>query len=153
MATDGAIGGILGVAETPWLLWIAQDLIQRAVKRSIVSIVRVGTGEVVTQVVGLLQQIILNNTTTGLGETMLLHLNEALQPGIILVLTNKTITVGTIITAATETIGVDPMRESTTVDSAVVVHLGLVVAVELLLVVAVAVVAQEEEGTNLVFQT
>jgi hypothetical protein len=109
---------------------------------------------VAIQVVGLLQQIILNNTTTGLGETMLLHLNEALQPGIILVLTNKTITVGTIITAATETIGVDPMRESTTVDSALVVHLGLVVVVaRLQVVVVVAVVAQEEEGTNLVFQT
>ena len=111
------------------------------------------TVEVVIQVVGLLQQTILNNTTTGLGETMRPHLNEALQLGIILVLTNRTITDGTTIPTATETIGVDPMEESTTVDSAVVVHLGLAVVAVALLQAVVAVVVQEEAGTNLGFQT
>jgi hypothetical protein len=54
-------------------------------------------------------------------------------------------------TIVREAIGVDPMEESTTVDSAVVVHLDLaVVAVELLLAV-VAVAEQEEEETNLWF--
>ena len=105
------------------------------------------TVEVVILVVGLPLQIILNSTTTGLGETMRPHLNEALQLGIILVLTNRTITDGMTIPTAIETTGVDPMEDSTTEDLAVVVHLGLAVAVELLLAV-VAVAEQEEVGTN-----
>jgi hypothetical protein len=95
------------------------------------------------------RQIILNSTTTGLGETIQPHRNEALQLGTIPVLINKATMAGT--TIVREAIGVDPMEESTTVDSAVVVHLDLaVVAVELLLAV-VAVAEQEEEETNLWF--
>jgi hypothetical protein len=107
------------------------------------------TVEVVTQVVELPHQIILNSTITGLGETIQPHRNEALQLGTIPVLINKATMAGT--TIVREAIGVDPMEESTTVDSAVVVHLDLaVVAVELLLAV-VAVAEQEEEETNLWF--
>jgi hypothetical protein len=106
----------------------------------------VGTVEVVTQVVVWPHQIILNSTTTGLGETIQPHRNEALQLGTIPVLINRTITDGT--TTVTETIGVDPMGESTTVDSAVVVHLGLAVAVVLLLAVVAVVAEQEEVGIN-----
>jgi hypothetical protein len=40
------------------------------------------------------------------------------------------------------------MEESTTVDSAVVVHLGLAVAVALLLAVVAVVAEQEEVGIN-----
>jgi hypothetical protein len=86
------------------------------------------TVEVVILVVELPHQITLNSTITGLGETIQPHRNEALQLGTIPVLINRTITDGT--TTVTETIGVDPMGESTTEDSAVVVHLeGLAVAV------------------------
>jgi hypothetical protein len=104
-----------------------------------------GTVEVVTQVVAWPHQIILNSITTGLGETIQPHRNEALQLGTIPVLINKATMAGT--TIVREAIGVDPMEDSTTEDSAVVVHLGLAVAVELLLAV-VAVAEQEEVGTN-----
>jgi hypothetical protein len=105
------------------------------------------TAEVAIQAAGWQQPTILNSTTTEHGEMMPPHRNEARQLGIILVLTNRTITDGTTIPIATETIGVDPMEDSTTEDSAVVVHLDLAVAVELLLAV-VAVAEQEEVGTN-----
>jgi hypothetical protein len=109
------------------------------------------TVEVVIQVAGWPHQIILNSIITGLGETIQPHRNEALQLGTIPVLINKATMAGTII--ALEVIGIGPTKDSTTEDLAVVVHLGLAVAVALLQAVVEVVAELEEEGTNLGCQT